>query len=147
MASCSLLLVLIGFGGDRICSNVQLCYGLQKQTFVFTYNCFKEHLCCLYCALDIFFWVLYVHEQLSAFINSIIKSLMFNCSANWGKFNRNATCSQLENYKQLVWVFCCYCCCCCYFGCNFLNRTFVAETEKTQMGGCTPQMSSNVVLV
>ena len=82
MASCSLLLVLIGFGGDRICSNVQLCYGLQKQTFAFTYNCFKEHLCCLYCALDIFFLVLYIHEQLSAFINSIIKSLMFNCSAN-----------------------------------------------------------------
>ena len=50
-ATCSLFLLLIGFGGDHTSSNVVLCYGLQKHTFAFTCNCFKERLCCLYCAL------------------------------------------------------------------------------------------------
>ena len=52
MASCSLLLLLIGFGGDHTCSNVLLCYGLQKQTFAFTCSCLND-ICAAYTVLFI----------------------------------------------------------------------------------------------
>ena len=93
----------------------------------------KMGMCAAYAVCFILIWAMYIHEQLSA---SWTAFLSFSCLISVQIEEKVTGMPLVDSWRTTACVgfchCCCYCCCCCCFGCNFLNRSFVAEKHKSE---------------